>query len=106
VLVVDPDRKRIALTAKKTLLESDLPILSKFEDVKVGVVTHAVVFKVLEKHLMVEFYNNLKATIPFREARYLEQYLVQQNNLTQKTVKRLVTNWQIPSLSAKWSKSA
>ena len=53
--MVDPERKRIALTAKKTLLESDLPVVSKFEDARPGVVTHGVVFRVSEKHVMVEY---------------------------------------------------
>lgn len=69
VLVVDSDRKRISLTAKKTLLDSTLPILSNFDDAKVGQVIHAVVFKVCEKHLMVEFYNNIKALVPIKEIR-------------------------------------
>ncbi|PCH33915.1 nucleic acid-binding protein [Wolfiporia cocos MD-104 SS10] len=68
VLVVDPERKRIVLTAKKTLLESSLPIISKIEDATEGMVTHAVVFKVSDKSLRVELYNNLKATVPAREA--------------------------------------
>jgi rRNA biogenesis protein RRP5 len=67
--VVDPDRKRISLTAKKTLLDSQLPILSNLDHIRAGIVTHAVVFKVHEKHLMVEFYNNLKAIVPVREVR-------------------------------------
>ncbi|KAF8078800.1 hypothetical protein FPV67DRAFT_79954 [Lyophyllum atratum] len=67
VLAVDGDRKRISLTAKKTLLESTLPVISTFVDVKVGILTHAVIFKVYEKHLLVEFYNNLKAMVPLRE---------------------------------------
>ncbi|KAF8913041.1 hypothetical protein CPB84DRAFT_1760205 [Gymnopilus junonius] len=67
VLVVDPDRKRISLTAKKTLLESDLPIIAKPENIVPGKVTHAVVFKLYDKHLLVEFYNNLKAIIPAKE---------------------------------------
>lgn len=71
VLVVDSERKRIALTAKKTLLDSDLPIISKFEDARPGLITHAVVFKVFEKHLMVEFYNNVKAIVPAKEARFV-----------------------------------
>jgi rRNA biogenesis protein RRP5 len=69
VLVVDPERKRISLTAKKTLLGSTLPILSKFEDAKVGLIVHAVVFKIFAKNLLVEFYNGLTATIPARETR-------------------------------------
>ncbi|KAJ7786117.1 hypothetical protein B0H16DRAFT_1670341 [Mycena metata] len=67
VLVVDPERKRISLTAKKTLVESTLPVIATLEDAKVGTVVHAVVFKVFEKHLMVEFFNNLKALVPARE---------------------------------------
>lgn len=67
--MVDPERKRVVLTAKKTLIDSSLPIVSKLEDVKVGLLTHAVVFKTSEKSLQVEFFNNLKAIVPIREAR-------------------------------------
>ncbi|KAJ7431840.1 hypothetical protein B0H11DRAFT_839096 [Mycena galericulata] len=67
VLVVDPERKRISLTAKKTLVESALPVIATVDDAKIGTVVHAVVFKVFEKHLMVEFFNNLKALVPARE---------------------------------------
>lgn len=66
---MDTERKRISLTAKKTLVQSTLPILSKMSDVKIGIVTHAVVFKV-SPVLMVEFYNNLKAIVPAREMGY------------------------------------
>jgi rRNA biogenesis protein RRP5 len=69
VLVVDPERNRIALTAKKTLVESTLPIVGTWDDAKIGLVTHAVVFKVAPKSLQVEFYNNLKAVVPLKEVR-------------------------------------
>ncbi|KAI0046598.1 nucleic acid-binding protein [Auriscalpium vulgare] len=68
VLTVDPERRRVALTAKKTLVESDLPIISQFEDAKVGVVTHAVVFRVSERRLQIEFFNNIKGSVPLKEA--------------------------------------
>ncbi len=71
MLIVDPERKRISLTAKKTLLESTLPSVSKLEDAVPGLVTHAVVFKVFEKYLLVEFYNNMKAIVPSNELRYV-----------------------------------
>ncbi|KAF7310754.1 hypothetical protein HMN09_00618400 [Mycena chlorophos] len=67
VLVVDPERKRISLTAKKTLVDSTLPLVASLQDAKVGTVTHVVVFKVFAKHIMVEFFNNIKATVPLRE---------------------------------------
>ncbi|KAI0706125.1 hypothetical protein BC835DRAFT_1260450 [Cytidiella melzeri] len=68
ILVVDAERKRVVLTAKKTLIESRLPIISKLEDAKIGLITHAVVFKISEKSLQVEFFNNMKAIVPIREA--------------------------------------
>ncbi|KIJ46379.1 hypothetical protein M422DRAFT_66742 [Sphaerobolus stellatus SS14] len=68
VLVVDPERKRIALTAKRTLVESELPIITKLDDAKVGLVTHAVVYKVLDKAVLVEFFNNLRAHVYVKEA--------------------------------------
>ncbi|KAF8578416.1 U3 snoRNP-associated protein Rrp5 [Ramaria rubella] len=68
VLVVDPDRRRIALTAKKTLVESDLPIISRLEDAQMGIVTHAVVYKIVDKGVLVEFYNNLRAQVSVKEA--------------------------------------
>lgn len=58
------------MTAKKTLIESELPRIINFEGAKIGLVTHAVVFKVLPKALMVEFYNNVKAIVPIKEIRY------------------------------------
>ncbi|KAG7099001.1 hypothetical protein E1B28_000886 [Marasmius oreades] len=67
VLVVDSERKRISLTAKKTLLESALPLITSYDEADVGKVTHGVVFKVTSKSLMIEFYNNVKAIIPLRE---------------------------------------
>ena len=70
VLTVDPERNRIVLTAKKTLLDTTFPILTAFSDAKVGLLTHAVIFRVTDKYLMVEFFNNVKAMVPAREARY------------------------------------
>jgi rRNA biogenesis protein RRP5 len=56
------------LTAKKTLVESDLPLICHFEQAQVGMVTHAVIFKIMEKRLLVEFFNNIKGAIPLNEA--------------------------------------
>ncbi|KAJ4484909.1 hypothetical protein C8J55DRAFT_32010 [Lentinula edodes] len=67
VLVVDAERNRVSLTAKKSLIESDLPRITAFEHVKIGVVALGVIFKVLPKALMIEFYNNVKAVVPIKE---------------------------------------
>ncbi|KAF9244529.1 hypothetical protein BU15DRAFT_85908 [Melanogaster broomeanus] len=68
VLTVDPERSRVVLTAKRMLLDTMIPIVTSFEDAKVGVVTHAVVFRVSDKSLNIEFFNNIKAVVPAREA--------------------------------------
>ncbi|KAG9054803.1 rRNA biogenesis protein rrp5 [Serendipita sp. 407] len=68
VLVVEPAKNRICLTAKRTLLESTLPIISSVDDVQRGMITHAVIFKISERILTVEFYNNVKGIIPLKEA--------------------------------------
>jgi rRNA biogenesis protein RRP5 len=59
----------VALTAKKTLVESDLPVITRVEDARVGMVAHAVIFKIMENRLLVEFFNNVKGSIPQKEAR-------------------------------------
>lgn len=46
-----------------------MPVISSFDNANVGLVTHAVVSKVLPKSLVVEFYNNLRAVVPRKEAR-------------------------------------
>ena len=68
---MDPERKRILLTAKKTLVESKLPILVRIEDAEAGMVVHGTIWKVSEKSLVVEFYNHVRAVVPFQEVRYV-----------------------------------
>lgn len=65
---MDPDRNRISLTLKKTLVESDLPIIGSFEDAAVGALAHAVVTKLLPKSILITYYGGVKAFVPLREA--------------------------------------
>ena len=69
--MVDSSRKRIMLTAKKSIVESDLPLICKADDAVPGLVTHGVIYKMLEKSLIVEFYSNIRAIVPLREVRYV-----------------------------------
>lgn len=79
---MDEARKRLSLTHKKTLIDSELPILADWSDAQIGLITHAVVFKVLDKYALVEFYNNLQALIPFTEVRSMVQSVVIHQPLT------------------------
>ncbi|GAA6020638.1 hypothetical protein JCM10207_007806 [Rhodosporidiobolus poonsookiae] len=68
IFSADAEKNRVALTLKKALVNSELPILSRIEDVRVGVISHATVTKVLEKSVLVDFFGGLRALIPAAEA--------------------------------------
>lgn len=67
VMDVDPSRNRIVLTCKKSLVKSDLPIIASMQDARVGVVTHATIFRVQTNSLIVSLFGGLKALVPGRE---------------------------------------
>ena len=71
VLAVDTERKRISLTSKKSLLDTQLPLITSFEDAKVDLVTSGVVFRVFDKHIIVEFFGSIRAIVPLKEVRYV-----------------------------------
>ncbi len=66
---VDSVNHRIIMTAKKTLVESTLPIITSAEHARVGVTTHGYVRKVLENGVVVGFYNSVKSFLPNGELR-------------------------------------
>ena len=70
VLVVEPQRNRISLTLKKTVVNSELPVVASLQDARVGIVTHAIVSRTLDdnKGLLVDFFGGLRALIPTSEA--------------------------------------
>ncbi|KAF8745274.1 S1 RNA binding domain, partial [Rhizoctonia solani] len=67
VLNVNPERNRVLLTLKKSLLDSTLPILAAFEDAKVGIVTPGVVQRIEERFVILEYYGSVKALVPLNE---------------------------------------
>ncbi|KDN33351.1 hypothetical protein RSAG8_13557, partial [Rhizoctonia solani AG-8 WAC10335] len=67
VLSVNPERSRILLTLKKSLLESTLPILATFDDAKVGMVTPGIVQRIEERFVILEYYGGVKALVPLNE---------------------------------------
>ncbi|KAF8755922.1 S1 RNA binding domain [Rhizoctonia solani] len=67
VLNVNPERSRVLLTLKKSLLDSTLPILAAFEDAKVGIVTPGVVQRIEERFVILEYYGGVKALVPLNE---------------------------------------
>ncbi|KAL1413196.1 rRNA biogenesis protein rrp5 [Vanrija albida] len=68
VFAVEAARNRVVLTAKKSLVESDLPVPKSFADVKAGEITPAVVSKILDKGCIVDLFGGLRAFVPQSEA--------------------------------------
>ncbi|KAB5588082.1 RRNA biogenesis protein RRP5 [Ceratobasidium theobromae] len=67
VLSVNPDRSRVLLTLKKSLLESTLPILATFDDARVGMVTTGVIQRIEDRFVIVEYYGGVRALVPLNE---------------------------------------
>ncbi|XP_019627856.1 PREDICTED: protein RRP5 homolog [Branchiostoma belcheri] len=67
VLNVALERRQLALTHKKTLLSSKLPILASYQAAKPGMWAHGFILAILEYGCIVMFYNNVKGLLPKRE---------------------------------------
>lgn len=72
VLQVDPDRNRIVLTLKRTLVQSTLAVVGSIQDARVGIVTHGVVGRVLEGNIgpsaiLVDLFGHVRAYVPISE---------------------------------------
>lgn len=67
MLECNPAEKKLFLTLKKTLIQSKLPILSKYEDAEPGLITHGFVVCAREFGCIVKFYNDVKGLVPKNE---------------------------------------
>ena len=67
VLSVEPDRRRLLLTHKKTLRESSLPIITDYSEAQPGVSCHGYVVAIKDFGCIVSFYNNIKGLVPRAE---------------------------------------
>lgn len=64
VISVEPDRRRMLLTHKKTLVQSSHPIITEFSDAKPGVSSHGFITAIKDFGCLVAFYNNVKGIVP------------------------------------------
>lgn len=67
IIHTDPMRNRIVLTLKRSLVQSELPLIASMEDAKPGALTHAMVIKHLPASLLVELGGTLRAIVPLVE---------------------------------------
>ncbi|KAG8985781.1 rRNA biogenesis protein rrp5 [Tulasnella sp. JGI-2019a] len=64
---LDPETNKVRLTMKKSLVQSELPIVSRFDDVKTGTVLHGTIFKFLDNAVLVEYFGDIKAYVGVKE---------------------------------------
>ncbi|KAF2225867.1 hypothetical protein BDZ85DRAFT_213447 [Elsinoe ampelina] len=67
VLSVDPERRQLRLTMKKTLLNSDATIWDDYNTINIGNESAGTVIKVLPNGAVVQFYGKVRAWLPVAE---------------------------------------
>ena len=71
MLNVNPEKKRLKLTHKKTLVNSDLPIITDYHTVARGMKLHGFVDHIGEFGLIIRFYNGVKGLAPLNRLEYV-----------------------------------
>lgn len=67
VLDLDTVRRRVILTLKKSLVNSEIPIISSFDDVQIGSKTSGVISKLFDNGALIQFYGGVHAFLPSSE---------------------------------------
>ncbi|CAB3976612.1 RRP5 homolog [Paramuricea clavata] len=67
VLEVEAERKRLRLTHKKTLVNSEFPIITSLSKVELGMKTHGFITSIRDYGCIVHFYNNIHGLVPKAE---------------------------------------
>jgi rRNA biogenesis protein RRP5 len=70
VLYVDAEKKRVYLTAKKTLVSSKLEPISSYDSAAVGNIAHGVIVGKGPYGVIVQFYNKVKALATMKDLGY------------------------------------
>ncbi|ERT01232.1 hypothetical protein HMPREF1624_02474 [Sporothrix schenckii ATCC 58251] len=67
VLSTDPEKHQIRLTLKKTLVNSDLPPISSFDDLTFGLQCLGTIVNIIPAGAFVQFYGDLRGFLPVSE---------------------------------------
>lgn len=69
VFAIEPEKSRVKLTLKKSLVDSKNPTPASFEEYQADMVTSGVISKIFEKGCLVELFGGQVAYVPVAEAR-------------------------------------
>ncbi|EGD79227.1 hypothetical protein PTSG_12966 [Salpingoeca rosetta] len=66
-IVTSKGKRRLAFTCKKTLVESDLPVIASAASARRGMLAHGFIDSIRPFGCIVRFYNNVKGLVPLKE---------------------------------------
>ena len=58
-VTVKPEKNRLILTLKKSLVETSLPILTEYDQAAIGMLVEGTVIEIIKAGIRVAFYNNV-----------------------------------------------
>ncbi len=64
IIQLDPKEKRCVLTAKKTLIKTQHPLIDSFDNLKAGMETYGVIVSIQKYGLLLSFLNDLRGLVP------------------------------------------
>ena len=67
VLSTNPSKNSMRLTMKKTLVNSDAPVVKTYEDVSVGMQVPGTIIKIQSNGALIQFYGSVKGFLPISE---------------------------------------
>ncbi|KAI9816738.1 MAG: rRNA biogenesis protein rrp5 [Phylliscum demangeonii] len=67
VLSANPERRRLRLTLKKTLVNSDLPVITSYENISSGVRSSGTIINIIPSGAFVQFFGPVRAYLPISE---------------------------------------
>ncbi|KAH8550174.1 hypothetical protein BGW37DRAFT_498267 [Umbelopsis sp. PMI_123] len=67
VLVSDAEKKKVIISVKRSLVNSDLPVLTRYEDAKPGMILHGTISSFRPFGCIVTYCNNVRALAPISE---------------------------------------
>lgn len=67
VLSTNPSRRQIRLTLKKTLVNSEAPVVASYEDLAVGTQVPGTILRIQANGAQVQFYGSLRGFLPISE---------------------------------------
>jgi rRNA biogenesis protein RRP5 len=67
VMISDPTKRRVIITIKRSIVNSDLPVLTTYEDAKPGMIVHGTISGFRPFGCIISYCNNVRALAPISE---------------------------------------